>query len=338
MLQYWRASASKRGALAWSGLKLVINQTVSASCWPPLSTRMRSSRANCRTWGKPICAGGTAITLMLRHSIRPWPCSTSRSRGGKIVREEVFGLVEQTALVAFDEQEEVSCALLHDGAGRLHLRVEGIHQGNGALQFQAIQQCLARWNLVTLAGHGFHAQGASALGINGPDQLRAPAAPQGFAVQDYHIAIVRSQTSLLPGPDRLLKRQHGHRFEHPVNAVFGGRIVSAGASVEPTAHRRPLGGGQVLREGGHGPMPPLAATEQVGEPDGQHGRLLVTQTIHAAAFGHVPMQYFPEAGQLIAGHLAAQRNLAFIGPERLGQLTVAQLARRVFGHLPKAEL
>jgi hypothetical protein len=47
---------------------------------------------------------------------------------GKIFREEVFGLVEQTALFAFDEQDEVSSALLHDGAGRLHLRVEGIHQ------------------------------------------------------------------------------------------------------------------------------------------------------------------------------------------------------------------
>src|ERR1035441_3849337 len=132
MLQYWRASASKREALAWSGLKLVINQTVSASCLPPLRTRMRSSRANCRTWGKPISVGVTALTLMPRHSIRLWPCSTSRSCGGEGFREEVFSLVEQTALVAFDEQDEVSCALLHDGAGRLHLRVEGIHQGNGA--------------------------------------------------------------------------------------------------------------------------------------------------------------------------------------------------------------
>ena len=49
----------------------------------------------------------------------------------------------KVALVAFDYHHVVSSPLLHHRACRFHLRVEGVHQGDGAVQIQPIQQPLA---------------------------------------------------------------------------------------------------------------------------------------------------------------------------------------------------
>ena len=43
--------------------------------------------------------------------------------GGKIFREEVFGLVEQVALVALGEKHKMPPAFRDDGVGGFHLRV-----------------------------------------------------------------------------------------------------------------------------------------------------------------------------------------------------------------------
>ena len=77
-------------------------------------------------------------------------------------------------------------------------------------------------------------------------------------------------------------------------------------------------------------MTALPAANQIGKDDRQHGGLLMAQAMHAAALGHVPAQHFPEAAQLVLGHLAAGRHLSFIGLEPLGQLPGAQMARSVF--------
>ena len=43
--------------------------------------------------------------------------------------------------------------------GGAHLGVEGVHQGDGPVQFQASEQGLGGGNLVALVAHGFNAQG-----------------------------------------------------------------------------------------------------------------------------------------------------------------------------------
>ena len=109
-------------------------------------------------------------------------------------------MVEQGGLVALDHQDEIPPTLLHDRAGRLHLRMERIHQRDGAVQIQPIQQSLARGNLVALVGYRLDAQCASAACIDGSHQLSAPAATHGFAIQHHHVAILTTQARLLPRP------------------------------------------------------------------------------------------------------------------------------------------
>ena len=113
-------------------------------------------------------------------------------------------------MVAFDEEGKVSPAFLDDGMGGAHLGVQGVHQGDGPVQFQPAQQGLGGGNLVTLVAHRFHAQGASALRVDGSDQLRALAAAQRFAIQHHHAAILRPVAGVLPEPEGLLKLQHRH--------------------------------------------------------------------------------------------------------------------------------
>jgi hypothetical protein len=150
-------------------------------------------------------------------------------------------LVEQGLLVALDHQDEITPTLLDDRARRLHLRMERVHQGDGAIQVQPLDQRLARGNLVALVGHGLNTQRPSAARVDGSDQLRAPAGPHRFAIQHHHVAIVTAQARFLPRPERLLKRQHGHRLEHPVNAILRRSFIAALLPVEPAPERRSLG-------------------------------------------------------------------------------------------------
>jgi hypothetical protein len=116
---------------------------------------------------------------------------------------------------------------------------------------------------------------------------------------------------VLQSPDGLLELQNRNGFEHPVNAVFSRRVIGSGLAIEPAAHRRPLRGRQVPREGGHRAMATLAAAEQEGKNDGQHRGLLVAQPVNVAAFGQQPMHRFPKAQQLVALHLARGHTVEF---------------------------
>jgi len=91
------------------------------------------------------------------------------------------------------------------------------------------------------ANNRFDSQSASALGVDGADQLRALAAAQGFAVQNHDIAVLPSMTAALPGPEGLLEFQNPNRFEHAVNTIFRRHLVALGFAVEPAACRRSLG-------------------------------------------------------------------------------------------------
>ena len=88
-------------------------------------------------------------------------------------------LGQESGLVAFDKEGKIPPAFLHDGMGGSHLGVQSVHQGDGPVQLQAAQQGLGGGNLVALIAHGFDAQGAPALRIDGPDQLGALAASPG---------------------------------------------------------------------------------------------------------------------------------------------------------------
>lgn len=149
-------------------------------------------------------------------------------------------MVQQCWLIAFDHQEEITPALLHDGVGGLHLGVERIQQCDGAVQVQPPQQALASRDLVAFVGHRLHAQGPAALGVDGAHQLGAAAAAHRLAIEHHHVPIIAAQTRLLPGPDGLLELQHRHGFEHPVNAVLRWRLVTPGLAIEPTAKGRAL--------------------------------------------------------------------------------------------------
>ena len=174
-------------------------------------------------------------------------------------------MVQQRRLVALDDKDEIAPALLHDRARRLHLRVQRIHQGDGAVQVQPFQQRLARRNLVALVGHRFDTQHPSAARVDGSDQLRAPAAPNRLAIQHHHVAIVAAQARLLPRPHGLLKRQHRHRLEHPINAVLTRSFVAALPLVEPAPKRRSLSGCQILGKEGHAAVAAPASRKQIRE-------------------------------------------------------------------------
>ncbi len=170
-------------------------------------------------------------------------------------------MAQKARLVAFDKENEISPAFLHHGAGGFGLSVQGIHQRDGSIQFQAVQQGLPGGNLMALVSHGFDRQGAPALDIDRADQLSALAATQRFAVQDHDAAVLASMTGLLPGPDGLLEWQDRNGFEHSVNAIFRRHLVALGFAVEPAARGRSLRWTQVPREGGHGAMAALAAAQ-----------------------------------------------------------------------------
>lgn len=149
-------------------------------------------------------------------------------------------MVEQCFLIALDHQYEITPTFLHDRACRLNLRMERIHQSDGAVQVQPLQQGLARRNLVAFVGHRLDSQRPSAARVDGSDQLSALAAAHGFAIQHHHLAIRMAQARLLPRPECLLKGQHPHRFEHPINAVLGRNFVASLPPIKPTPKPRPL--------------------------------------------------------------------------------------------------
>lgn len=88
----------------------------------------------------------------------------------------MLGLAQKAWLVAFDKEDKISAAFLHNSVGGLRLGVQGVHQRNRAIQFQAVQQGLPGGNFIALVGHGFDRQRAPALRIDGADQLGALAA------------------------------------------------------------------------------------------------------------------------------------------------------------------
>jgi hypothetical protein len=98
-------------------------------------------------------------------------------------------LLLKAFLIAFDEQHEITPTLLHNPPSGLHLRVQGIHQPDGPIQIQPVQQPLPSRNLVALVSDRFHSQRASTAGINRTDQLRFAAPPQGLPVQDHHVSV-----------------------------------------------------------------------------------------------------------------------------------------------------
>ena len=151
----------------------------------------------------------------------------------------------QRGLVAFDHHHEISTSFLHNRARGLDLRVERVHQGDRALQIQSVQQGLARRDFVALVGHRFDSHGASTARIDRSHPLGALAATQRLAIHHDPIPILAAQASLLPGPDRLLKFQDRHHFEHPVNAVLRRHLITQGPPVEPTSKGRPLRRAQI---------------------------------------------------------------------------------------------
>lgn len=78
-------------------------------------------------------------------------------------------LLQEAGLVAFDKEDKIPPTLLHDGMPCLDLGVQSVHQSDGSIQFQAVQQRLSGGNLVALVRHGLHAQGASTLRVNDSD-------------------------------------------------------------------------------------------------------------------------------------------------------------------------
>lgn len=149
-------------------------------------------------------------------------------------------MVVEGFLVALDHQYEFSPAFLHDRASGLHLGMERIHQGDGSVQVQPLQQRLARRNLVAFVGNRLDTQRSSAARVDGSDQLGASAPTHGLAIEHHHVAIRTAQSRLLPRPDRLLERQHQDRFEHSINAILRRNLIPALAPIEPASKRCPL--------------------------------------------------------------------------------------------------
>ena len=198
--------------------------------------------------------------------------------------------------------------------------MEGIHPSDDPVQFQVGQQRLGGGNLVAFVGHSLDPQGASALRIDGSNQLGALTAAQSFAIQHHHAAVGRAMPGVLPLPESGLKLHHRHRFEHPVKTIFRGRFIGAGFWVEPAAHRCPLDRTQVPCKRGHCPVSALAAGEQIGKGDRQHGGLSVAQAFDVPAFADLPVQHLPQAAQIVARQQAGRINVAFVNLERSGQL------------------
>ena len=247
-------------------------------------------------------------------------------------------MVEQGRLVALDDQNEVTSALLHDRVGRLHLRVERIHQRDGAVQVQPLQQRLPCGDLVALVGHRFDSQRPSAARVDGSDQLRAPAAPDRLAIQHHHVAIVAAQAPLLPRPQGLLKGQHRHRFEHPINAVLRGRFVATLPPVEPAPKGHPLGRGQILGEQSHPAVASLTAREQIRKDDRQHRGLFVPQAMPTAAFGHLLVEHLPERLRLTFRQQAVRVDLLFIPGQGFGKMARPQGAGRMLDQFAHKQL
>lgn len=64
-------------------------------------------------------------------------------------------MAQERFLIALNYPHEITSALLHDCSCGLHLSMEGLHQGNGALQVQSIQQGLTRRDRVALVVAAF---------------------------------------------------------------------------------------------------------------------------------------------------------------------------------------
>lgn len=101
-------------------------------------------------------------------------------------------------MIALDHQDVIPSALLDDRAGRLDLRVQRIHQRDGALQIQTPQQAAARGNLIALVGHRFDSQSPPTARIDRADQLGALAATQGFAIQHHRLSVLSPQAGFWP--------------------------------------------------------------------------------------------------------------------------------------------